>query len=104
MIHILISFILEFKAVSPGRTQCFVIAAKIYGDCAIWLGGLGVGFFNTEKLSVSRGAFQNVSALLILCTRPLEQSTPVPWGMSALSDLLRDGAQVAAGAEKWVLC
>lgn len=93
MIHSLISFIFEFKAVSPGRTQCFVIAAKMYGDCAIWLGGLGVGFFNTENALSRRGASQNVSVLLILCIRPLEQSTPVPWGM-----------WVAAGAEKWALC
>lgn len=50
VIHILISFIFEFKAVSPGRTLCFAVAAKNHGDCASWSGALGGGFFNTQRM------------------------------------------------------
>lgn len=60
VIPFLISFVLEFKAVSTGRNPCFAVAAKIYGDCAIWLGALGGGFSTANTLSVSRGAFQSL--------------------------------------------
>lgn len=51
VIPILINFIVEFRAVSTGRTQCFAVAAKICGDCAIWLGALGGGFNTANTLS-----------------------------------------------------
>lgn len=54
MICVLISFIFEFKAVSPGRTQCFALAAKIYGDCASWLGVFGWWLFQHRKCSLNQ--------------------------------------------------
>lgn len=85
LIHVLISFTFEFKAVSPRRTLYFGIAAKIYGDSASWL-EVGVVVFSTQNMfSVSGGAFEN-------CVTE-------PWAVSALSALLREGCRWQPGGE-----
>lgn len=39
--YILTSYVLSFKAVSPGKTQALLLLPKSCGVCASWFGGFG---------------------------------------------------------------
>lgn len=92
VIPILISFIVEFKAVSTGRTQCFAVAAKICGDRAIWLGTLVV---STQQILCQQRCLSK-SLHCRSCVQASGVVYPVPLGYVCRSALLREGEQVAA--------
>lgn len=75
---------------------------NLWGLCQL-VGGIWVVVISTQKMfSQSAEMPFKISASLILYTCPLEYSTPVPWAVSALSALLREGMQVAPWGEKLV--